>query len=253
MNILLVDDEKYILEELCDVVEEVLPNAARHPVSNAEKALEFAKTNVIDIAFVDINLVGINGLTLAKKLQNIHPEINIIFCTGYSEYALNAVELFCTAYLMKPITTEKVKKALDHLRYPVDQRANIVIHCFGNFEIYCQSTPIAFKYNKTKELLAYLVDRNGADCTTREIIAAIFDDDNKLSYFSNLRRDLLSTLSEFGISDIIRQSKGRLGIERKIVSCDYFDFLDGKNKAFHGEYMTQYSFAEPTCAALNKL
>lgn len=125
------------------------------------------------------------------------------------------------------------------------------LRCFGNFNVLCDSETVAFKYKKTRELLAYLTDRNGVDVTTREIMAAIFED-NKSSYFGNIRLDLLDTFKALGVPEVIAYSYGRMRVERDKVSCDYFDYLDGKNNLFHGEYMSQYSFAEITCGALNE-
>ena len=103
---------------------------------------------------------------------------NIIIVTAYEEYALQALRLFVSGYLMKPITAEKIKSALEKLRFPVSG-TNTCLRaiCFGNFDIQYNNIPLVFKYEKTKEMLAYLVARNGATCTNNEIIAAMFEDD----------------------------------------------------------------------------
>ncbi|MBQ0059486.1 MAG: response regulator [Lachnospiraceae bacterium] len=247
MNLLLVDDEPMVLELLKDAVEEVLPNATMNDFLDAEEALAFAEEHPIDIAFLDINMRILDGITMAKELQEMYPRINIIFCTGYTEYMPDAFEMYCSGYIVKPVTEEKIQKAVDHLRYEVnDGKLPVTFHCFGSFEAYFNDTPINFKYNRTKELLAYLVDRNGADCGTREIMAVLFEDEEKRSYFNNLRQDLLNTFEELGIGDVIRTSKGKLGINRELVSCDHFDYQDGKATMEPTEYMTQYAFAEMT-------
>ena len=143
--------------------------------------------------------------------------------------------------------------ALAHLRYPVPQKSfRVELRCFGNFDVLCDGKPVAFRYKKTRELLAYLTDRNGAEATTREIMAAIFEE-SKDSYFGNIRLDLLNTFASLGVSDAVCAAYGRMRVVRDRVKCDYFDYLDGKNNAFRGEYMTQYSFAEATCGALCNL
>lgn len=249
INVLLVDDEKPTLDELFDSVKEVLPDSNINCFSKASDAMEFISNNQIDIAFLDINMRFLDGITMAKNINALNPKCNIIFCTGYTEYALDAHDTYCSGYILKPISCEKVKEVLNHLRNPINDKKRMEIHCFGNFDVFCDGLPIAFKYKKTRELLAYLVDRNGAEVTTREIMAAIFEE-TKESYFSNIRLDLLNTLEELGLTDIIYLKYGRMSIIRKNVSCDYFDYLDNKNKLFHGEYMSQYSFAEVTKAAL---
>ena len=251
MNILLVDDELPALRELADAVSAALPGAQLYQYTRAHEAMELAETARIDLAFLDINMRFMDGITMARKLLGLYPRCNVVFCTGYTEYALDALEVYCSAYLLKPVTTERVKTALANLRHPLQELTKRVeLRCFGNFDVLCDGKPVAFRYKKTRELLAYLTDRNGAEATTQEIMAAIFEE-SKPSYFSNIRLDLLGTLTDLGVPEIISASYGRMRIVRGEVSCDYFDYLDGKNAAFHGEYMAQYSFAETTCAALS--
>lgn len=252
MNILLVDDELPALRELGDAVAAVLPAGKIHSFSKASEAMEYAETTSIDIAFLDINMRFIDGITMAKKLLEAYPACNIIFCTGYTEYALDALDTYCSGYLLKPISPEKVQTALEHLRHPLPEKKHRVeLRCFGNFDVLCDGKPVAFKYKKTRELLAYLTDRNGTETTTREIMAAIFEE-NRTSYFSNIRLDLLDTFAALGVPEIVSATYGRMRIVREQVDCDYFDYLDGKNRAFRGEYMAQYSFAEETCGTLNQ-
>ena len=250
MTILLVDDEAPALQELVDTVSAVLPGEEIFSFLKAGEAMECAETMHIDLAFLDINMRFIDGITMAKKLQALNPECNIIFCTGYTEYALDAMEIYCSGYLLKPVTQQRMHDALMHLRYPLQfRKPRIELRCFGNFDVLCDGKPVAFKYKKTRELLAYLTDRNGAETTTQEIMAAIFEE-NKPSYFSNIRLDLLDTFATLGVSDVISTAYGRMNINRDRVNCDYFDYLDGKNKKFYGEYMSQYAFAEMTCSVL---
>lgn len=250
MNIILVDDEKLNLENLEYVLGKVLPNAAYASFSKASQALAYIQSNPIDIAFLDINMRGIDGMTIAKVTQEAWPKANIIFCTGFSEYALDALEMNCSGYIMKPITEEKMRKALDNLRHPLELGKRVEFRCFGNFEAYCDGSPIWFKYNRTKELLAYLVDRNGVSVSLKELSAVLFEDDQHRSYMYQIRLDLVNTLAELGVEDILVQSRGYLGINKEAVQCDYFDFLDKKIQPPVTEYMTQYSFSEITCAAI---
>ena len=123
--------------------------------------------------------------------------------------------------------------------------------------MYLDGSPINFKYSKTKEMLAYLVDRKGALCTNGEIIAALFeDDDGHDAYFRSLRKDLTDILEAAGCSEAVIQQRGSMGIVPAVVDCDYFNWCSGMRtgiNAFHGEYMTQYSWGEYTNAMLINL
>lgn len=251
MNILIVDDEKLLMKELKMQVSTVLPLAELHAFYKPKEAKAYVEENpVFDIAFLDINMRGTNGLEFARMLQERNDKVNIIFTTGYTEYAMDALGLNCSGYLLKPISEEKVRQAVEKLRYPVPHEPNISMTCFGNFEVYCNGEPVHFKYSRTKEMLAYLVDRNGTNVSLGEMSGVLFEDESHRSYLNQLRLDLINTFEELGVHDIIRQSKGYLSINREKVKCDYFDYLDHKYNVTTREYMTQYSFSEYTYSSI---
>lgn len=251
MKLLLVDDEILALDALKSAVSNVLPEAVLYTFSKAEPAVEFAKTNKIDIAFLDIDMRIMNGLEMAKALQDIYSQINIIFVTGYAEYALEAFNLYASAYLTKPVAEDDILSAVKRLRYPIAEK-RVRFHCFGNFEVYYDNKPIKFTLNKTKELLAYLVDRDGTICRRNEIISALFDDEINVEYYKKIRKNLLDTFDQLGIADVLVVTRGGLAIDKDLVQCDYYDYLAGDRTLQPNEYMTQYSFAEETYAKLQR-
>lgn len=252
MNVIVVDDERFVLNAEEAAVKRVLPDAKVNAFQKYNDAIEFSENNRVDIAFLDINIKGVTGLKLAKALKDYNPKTNIIFCTGYSEYSLEAHDLYCSAYLMKPITDEKIAKALENLRYPLSEKIEgLKVNCFGNFEVYKDGMPIKFMHKKTKELFAYLIDRHGATVSTKEMMTVLYEDD-KESYVRNLRADLNNTFEKLGLSDALIHSGGDVGVNAKKIECDYYDYLEGNKSLFHGEYMSQYSFAEMTLGWLVK-
>lgn len=247
MKIIIVDDERIVLSAEVAAIKRVLPNDEIYSFQKASEAIDFAEKNRIDIAFLDINIKGITGLNLAEKLQSYNSKVNIIFCTGYSEYSLEAHDLYCSAYLMKPITDEKLKKALENLRYPITKKIECLkVQCFGNFEVYKDGVPVKFKHKKTKELFAYLIDRRGATASTKEMMTVLYEDNDKESYIRNLRADLKNTFDGLELGDVLIRSGGDVGVNTEKIKCDYYDYLDGYKGLFRGEYMSQYSFAEET-------
>lgn len=252
MNIIAVDDEKISLEALVAAIKDNLPNETVNSFRRTTDAEVFVGRNGCDIAFLDIEMRDVDGITLAKRLQTMNPKINIIFVTGYGDFTGDAFSLYASAYIMKPVTSEKIKKALETLRYgSILEQGSIKAVTFGNFEVYCNGEPIKFKYKKTKELLAYLIDRRGAMCTNNEIIAVIWEDDDfgtdRQDYLKKLRQDLTKTLSELGREDVVVRQRGQIGINPKSIECDYFKYLEGDStilNSYQGEYMAQYSWAE---------
>ena len=247
MKALAVDDEIYMLETLQEAI------SASSDIEHVA-ALAYATENPVDIAFLDINMRGIGGLGLAEKLTELHPRCKIIFCTGYEEYAVSAFQLHASGYLMKPITAEAVQKEIDHIKGIKATEKLLTIKCFGNFEVFYNGKSLPFKRKKTKELLAVLVDRSGAGVTAKQICAILFpddtDDSKNSAYLRQLILDLKTTLKTVGAENVLRHDTPYYRIDINLLRCDYLSFLETGKPNFHGEYMTQYSWAESTCAML---
>lgn len=254
MKILAVDDEKIALMGLVASIEKAAPDAEIHGFRSASEALAHMEASPCDVAFLDIEMKGMNGVELAERLKAVNPDVNIIFSTGFGSYRDAAFDLHASGYLIKPITAERVQHELDNLRRPVAPPKRLRVSTFGNFEVTYAGNPLIFKYQKSKEMLAYLIDRRGAMCSTGELMAVLFEDDNDhKAYYHRLRSDLLDTLAACGCDSVISQQRGLLGILAEQLDCDYYDYLSGKielSKLYHGEYMAQYSFAEVTNAEL---
>ena len=102
MNLLIVDDEPMALEEIREVVLEVKNDICVKCCDNYMDALENAKIKKYDVAFLDISMPCMNGLEIAKNLKDINKNTNIVFITGYSEYAVEAFSINASGYILKP-------------------------------------------------------------------------------------------------------------------------------------------------------
>ncbi|MBR5309663.1 MAG: response regulator [Oscillospiraceae bacterium] len=254
MKAIAVDDEIYMLENLEEAINASSDIEEVKSFSTCSAALEYAAENQIDVAFLDINMRGIGGLGLAEKLMELHPRCKIIFCTGYEEYAVSAFQLHVSGYLMKPITAEAVQKEIDHIKKIKTTEKLLKIKCFGNFEVLYNGENLTFKRKKAKELLAVLIDRKGAEMTAKQICAILFPDDTddikNAAYLRQLVLDLKNTLKTIHAEDVLHHDTPYYRIDTNFVDCDYLSFLESGKPQFHGEYMTQYSWAEETCAML---
>lgn len=259
IHIIAADDERIALNVLVDSIHEAIPKAVVHGFNSGEEALEFGSKHICDVAFLDIDMADVDGISLAKHLKQVNSKVNIIFVTAYSKYAMDALSLHTSGYVMKPATKEKIEHEIENLRHPISMltRHKVWIQCFGNFEIFADGEPIKFAYSKTKELLAILVDRKGAFCTNGEIIAMLWEDDGnnfkKGSYLRDLKADLLHTFATYGIEDAIHKQRGLLSISLDKIPCDYYSWLQGdihSINAYRGEYMSQYSWGEFTLGGI---
>ena len=259
MKILIVDDEKTIREGTARVIADCLPDAELTVCGGSGEALREALSTQFDIAFLDIEMPGMSGIELAKRIKSLSPATNIIFSTAYPQYAGDAFKLHASGYITKPLNRQKVMEELQELRHPVDKgdEKGLRAQAFGNFEVFFDGKPLRFKYAKSKELLAYLIDRKCAVVSVGEIRATLWDDDDdRTSYIKQIRKDLIDTLKSVGAEDAVVSMRGGLGVVPGKIKCDYFDYLSGDPagiNAYKGEYMQQYSWSELTHGSLENL
>ena len=88
--------------------------------------------------------------------------------TGYSAYAYDAYRLHAKGYILKPVSKALIQEELDHLDIPQKVKGpqkRVQIHTFGTFDVFVDQQPLRFSRSRAKELLAYLVDRQGNGVT----------------------------------------------------------------------------------------
>ena len=188
MKILCVDDEPLALKMLEMSVKKAKPDAEVSAFRKPRELLEAAQQGGC----------GMNGVELAKELKTVNPKMNIIFVTGFSDYAGDAMSLHASGYIMKPVNQAKVEKELADLRFPIvpKKNAKLRVQCFGNFDVFTpDGAHVRFERSKAKEVFAYLVHKQGSSCTTRELFAAIFEDEPYEKKLQNLLPSVRKRLS----------------------------------------------------------
>ena len=116
--VIMVDDNKVILNGGMPIIEEVIPNASVTGFTKPSEAVEYAKANRVALAFLDIEMGNISGLDVCHELLEINPRTNVVYLTSYGEYALNAWDTGAIGFMIKPLTADSIKKQLKKLRYP---------------------------------------------------------------------------------------------------------------------------------------
>ena len=248
-----VDDEILMLGALVAAIK-VSPDISEvSQFSDCDEALDFVKENAVDVAFLDINMRGMGGLALAEKIISFCPECKIVFCTGYEEYAIPAFKLHASGYLMKPVSAKDIQVEIDNIKGIRQSQKPLTVKCFGTFEVYARGEKLTFKRSKTKELFAFLVDRNGAGVTVAEIGVALWENDvdqKNHNYIHQLFRDLRQSLEAVGVEGIFERNNYFYSLNPEKLDCDYYSYLKTGKPEFRGEYMSQYSWAEETCGLL---
>ena len=253
MRILAADDEPLALEELVGTIKEVNSEAEVVSFGSPRKLLEYVKEYPVDVAFLDIEMGSMSGVDVAKQLKVQYPKVNIVFVTGYDQYMHTAIHLRASGYLLKPVQADEVREELRNLRNPIlpEKKKILTARCFGTFDAFVNGESLNFERKKTKELLAYLIDRRGSSVTSGELRAVLWGDvetdANTMTYLSKVKKDLLNTLKQAGVDDCLKISWGKYSVIPDKIDCDYYDYLNGNPegvRAYNGEYMSQYSWGE---------
>ena len=260
MRAICVDDEPLAVEYTlgqCALLPEI--DEAKG-FTEAQSALDWLRDHSADLAILDINMPGIDGITLAARIKQAHPDTAILFLTAYKEYAYDAYAVHPSGYLLKPVSQEKLASEVRHAcgaahRSP---QAHVRIKTFGTFDVYVNDRPVSFKLAKAKEILAYLVDKQGSGVTRSEVFAAVWEDslyDRRMQKQLDVYvRSLRETLREYGAAEIMEMEKGVLRVKPDTFVCDAYLFYSGDSdtiNAYRGEYMSSYSWANMTEAILS--
>lgn len=260
MYILAMDDEQRALNVLIGAIREAVPLATVHGFRNPLEALEFMKETKCEVAYLDIQMREMSGIVLARKLKEIYPKVNIVFVTGYSQYANEAFALHASGYVFKPVTPDKIVIEMENLRNPVKWKATgIYVNTFGNFELMVHGEKVSFGREKSKEMLAYLVDKRGKSATRKELAAILFEGEEYTratqNYLSKIVKELVNTLERVGAEKILKRGLNSYSVDIDEFFCDLYDYekdnvIAEELNRFQGEYMNQYSWAEVTLARL---
>lgn len=135
----------------------------------------------------------------------------------------------------------------------------VSIRTFGYFDVFVDGHPMVFRNEKSKELLAVLVDRQGSFVSNPYIINCLWEDEPYGEKIQNRCRQvvhrLMQTLREYGVENIIERVDSKRRIVPELVQCDFFDYRLGDPQAerkFNGAYLSDYSWGEVTLSNLLK-
>lgn len=233
--------------------------------STAAEALAFVdsstETRPVDILIAETVLADGCGLCLAAELRARYPGLPVIFLTSHEEHAVRAFAIRATGYLLKPASRERLAAEVDYAMATPALRSTVPARAvtFGNFSLSVDGREVTFRRAKARELLAYLVDRQGNVATRAQVFATLWEegeyDRSRQKQLDVIVRSLRQTLEEYGIGDLLEVNHGLLRIRPELLDCDLYRFLSGEADAirrFRGEYMSAYSWATYTEAYLER-
>lgn len=125
INVIVVDDEAPAREEILHLLNEYPELEVIATARDGIEAEKLIKQNKIDIAFFDIQMPGINGIELARKLLNQKIDIQIIFTTAYDAFAVEAFEVHAIDYLLKPLRVENLKRSICRVKENLESKVKV--------------------------------------------------------------------------------------------------------------------------------
>ena len=262
MNILIAADNSAELRRNTELIKELRPDDAVFSCEGSISALAKARETKIDIAFLDTDMPELSGIDLGQYLKELNPFVNIVFLSEVKKYAFGAMKLHASGYILKPLTPKEADRELNDLRYSeiLKKHKRVFAQTFGNFELFIDGRPAVFKYSRTKEMVAVLINNRGAQTTNGEIISVLWEEpgdiEKRMSYLRNLRQDLQNTLKDLKLENIIIKQRGSMAVAADDIECDLYEWLADKNGTkyeYIGEYMNQYSWAEYVHAELDEI
>lgn len=223
MIALCIDDEPIMLALLKEAVAASPDIEEVYAFEEEADALAWAQTHSFDVAFLDIELHDMTGTEVARRLRKNAPYLPVIFCTGYAEYALEAVQLHADGYLLKPIAAEDVQKELDRILGKAHANALLFVSENGLVLKDKNGRPVTFSRSRTIELLGFLLDARGEPQTAEELCESLFGStpgfwEKDRNYFFHLLSDLKTTLAACGAEEVLVKTAQGYGLRMDLIA-----------------------------------
>ncbi|MGE7691645.1 response regulator [Lysinibacillus sp. NPDC097214] len=225
------------------------------------------------VAFLDVEMPGMNGLEIAQLLKEWNKNIYIVFVTAYRDYAVQAFEIHSTDYLLKPISKARLETTINRIQellqlenkpnsIEIRNKPALTIQCFGGFVVLHNDKAVHWRTLKTKELFAFLLSNLNNHVPRDTIIEALWADTECKKARVQLHTTvsyLRTTLSTLGYSEVIQYANGGYILQLGEFQCDVHDLehiLNGKTETgkidveraesfiqnYQGEFMTSLDY-----------
>jgi two-component system, LytTR family, response regulator len=116
LRTVVVDDEQLAREELCFLLQGIQGVEVVAQAGNGVEALRAIEEHGPDLVMLDVQMPGLTGFELARKLLSDGVESQVVFVTAYDQHAIEAFEVNAVDYLLKPVELDRLETAVDRVR-----------------------------------------------------------------------------------------------------------------------------------------
>ncbi|RJE85075.1 response regulator [Paenibacillus sp. 1011MAR3C5] len=168
MNIVIIDDEKLAIDILAIVLEELTQFSIciKGTFTDAMDAFDLFEREQIDLVFLDMEMLDVHGLQIAKLILAKYPQIQLIFVTAHAQFAVDAFDVAATDYLLKPVQEQRLEKAMIKAQQVYDTRKEqrnddkneiLYVRVFGGFQLLdAGQQTVKWRTKKVSELFLFL-------------------------------------------------------------------------------------------------
>jgi two-component system LytT family response regulator/two-component system response regulator LytT len=128
LRALVVDDEQLARDELCFQLEQLGGVEIAGQAGNGVEAIDAIERLRPDVVFLDIQMPGLSGFEVARRVVALGLSTHIVFVTAFDQYALEAFEVNAVDYLLKPVEPARLEQALQRARRRIDAKAPLNEH-----------------------------------------------------------------------------------------------------------------------------
>jgi two-component system response regulator LytT len=128
LRALVVDDEQLARDELCFQLEQIGGVEIAGQAGDGVEAIESIERLRPDVVFLDIQMPGLSGFEVARRVVAKGLKSHLIFVTAFDQYAVEAFEVNAVDYLLKPVETARLEQALQRARRRMETGAPLNEH-----------------------------------------------------------------------------------------------------------------------------
>ncbi|MCY9548092.1 response regulator [Lysinibacillus xylanilyticus] len=234
---IVMDDEPLALVNMEKKLKEFNSIEVIKSFTTAKDLLAEGPSLDFQVAFLDVEMPGMNGLEIARLLKEWNKNIFIVFVTAYRDYAVQAFEIHSIDYLLKPISKARLETTINRIQellhlenkstpLQIRNKPELTIQCFGGFVVLHNNKAVHWRTLKTKELFAFLFSNLNNHVPRDTIIDSLWVDTEFKKARVQLHTTvsyLRTTLSALGYSEVIQYANGCYILQLEDFQCDAHD------------------------------
>jgi two-component system LytT family response regulator/two-component system response regulator LytT len=116
LRTIVVDDEQLARDELCFLLGQIDSVEVVAQAGNGIEALRVVEEQAPDLIMLDVQMPGLTGFEVARRLLRSGVDSQLVFVTAYDQHAIEAFEVNAVDYLLKPVEAGRLTKAVDRVR-----------------------------------------------------------------------------------------------------------------------------------------